>query len=140
MSAKEYRGRGPGRPSWTRSQIGVSRLFMALIMQHLLPPWPTRLRIMFAVPSVPNMRSGNRIRSMSPEDSSCVEVEAVTKSFGSQRAVDGLSLRIDGGEVHALLGPNGSGKSTTVRLIATLLRPDAGEVRVLSHDTVRDAS
>ncbi len=69
-----------------------------------------------------------------------VEVVDVRKSFGRQRAVDGLSLRIDRGEVHTLLGPNGSGKTTTVRMIATLLRPDAGVLRVLGHDTVREAT
>ena len=67
-----------------------------------------------------------------------VQLEDVTKSFGRHRAVDGLALSIDRGEVHALLGPNGSGKTTTVRMIATLLRPDHGTVRILGHDTVRD--
>ena len=85
------------------------------------------------------MRTENKIRSESSA-SPYVELESITKSFGRHRAVDGLSMRIARGAVHALLGPNGSGKSTTVRMIATLLRPDAGAVRVLGHDTVRDAS
>lgn len=69
-----------------------------------------------------------------------VELDDVSRSFGRHRAVDRLSLGIDPGEVHALLGPNGSGKTTTVRMIATLLRPDEGTVRVMGHDTVREAA
>ncbi|QKW07292.1 ATP-binding cassette domain-containing protein [Streptomyces sp. NA04227] len=59
-----------------------------------------------------------------------VVVEGVTKRYGEKRALDGLDLRVDSGTVHALLGPNGAGKTTLVRILATLLRPDAGRVEV----------
>src|SRR4051794_41167943 len=55
-----------------------------------------------------------------------VQLSGLRKSYGSTRAVDGVDLRIDSGEVVALLGPNGAGKSTTVDLLLGLIRPDAG--------------
>ena len=63
---------------------------------------------------------------------------AVTKAFGSERqarrAVDGVSLRVQRGEIYGLLGANGSGKSTLIRMFSTLLVPDAGEVSVFGRD------
>ena len=68
-----------------------------------------------------------------------VEVEGLTKSFGSARALDGLDLTVRSGEVAAFLGPNGAGKSTAIRVLLGLLRADAGEVRLLGGDPWRDA-
>jgi ABC-2 type transport system ATP-binding protein len=56
------------------------------------------------------------------------------KSFGDHVVLDGIDLDIAEGTVYALLGPNGSGKTTTVRILSTLLPPDAGTVRVAGHD------
>lgn len=67
-------------------------------------------------------------------------VSGLRKSFGSKRAVDGLDLNIPAGEFHALLGPNGAGKTTTLRMIAGLLRPDAGTAAVFGHDIARSAT
>ncbi|MGH2856172.1 MAG: ATP-binding cassette domain-containing protein, partial [Solirubrobacteraceae bacterium] len=53
--------------------------------------------------------------------------------------MDGLDLKVDDGAVMALLGPNGAGKTTTVRMLATLLVPDAGTATVAGHDVVREA-
>jgi ABC-2 type transport system ATP-binding protein len=61
-------------------------------------------------------------------------LEAVTKSYGSNRAVDYLDLSVDPGEIVALLGPNGAGKTTAVKLMLGLLRPDAGAVRIFGQD------
>ena len=69
-----------------------------------------------------------------------VEVSGLAKSFRKTRALDGIDLRIPRGSVYGLLGPNGAGKTTTIRILATLLRPDAGTVRVLGHDVVREAA
>ncbi|MGQ0628247.1 MAG: ABC transporter ATP-binding protein [Phycisphaerales bacterium] len=57
-----------------------------------------------------------------------ITIRAVRKVFGNVTAVDGLSLRIDRGEVFGLLGPNGAGKTTTISMMIGLLRPDEGEV------------
>ncbi len=63
-----------------------------------------------------------------------VELEAVTKSFGPHRAVDGLSLAVPRGCVYGFIGPNGSGKTTTLRMIMRILLPDAGRIRVLGEE------
>src|SRR3954469_22134751 len=68
-----------------------------------------------------------------------IEANGLVKSFGATRAVDGVDLAVPQGAVYGVLGPNGAGKTTTIRLVAPLLRPDAGEARVLGHDIVRDA-
>ncbi|AYA27586.1 ATP-binding cassette domain-containing protein [Rhodococcus rhodochrous] len=69
-----------------------------------------------------------------------LEAEGLTRAFGDRTVVDDVQLRVPPGCVHALLGPNGSGKTTTVRMLATLLRPTAGRARVRGFDVVRDAA
>jgi ABC-2 type transport system ATP-binding protein len=69
-----------------------------------------------------------------------VEAHGLTKVFGRTRAVDGVDLAIPRGSVYGVLGPNGAGKTTAIRMLATLLRPDAGSARVLGHDIVREAA
>lgn len=64
-----------------------------------------------------------------------VEIEALTFHYGTRTALQSLSLRIPSGCCFGLLGPNGSGKTTLMRLLATLLRPAAGRIRVWGHDT-----
>jgi len=68
-----------------------------------------------------------------------IETRGLAKRFGDTRALDGVDLRIRQGTVYGLLGPNGAGKTTTIRILATLLSPDAGTATVLGHDVVRDA-
>jgi ABC-2 type transport system ATP-binding protein len=62
----------------------------------------------------------------------------LSKTFGQVRALDGLSLSIERGGIFGLLGPNGAGKTTLIRVLATLLRPDAGTAAVAGIDVVRD--
>jgi ABC-2 type transport system ATP-binding protein len=63
-------------------------------------------------------------------------VEALVKTFGSNRALDGVDLEIPTGQVLGLLGPNGAGKTTTVRILTTLLKPDSGRAFVAGHDVL----
>ncbi|WP_144711463.1 ATP-binding cassette domain-containing protein [Curtobacterium pusillum] len=68
-----------------------------------------------------------------------VEATGLVKTFGTNRAVDGVDLRVEAGTVYGVLGPNGAGKTTTISMLATLLRADAGEARVFGHDVRREA-
>ncbi|BDZ42679.1 daunorubicin resistance protein DrrA family ABC transporter ATP-binding protein [Paraoerskovia sediminicola] len=78
-----------------------------------------------------------------PQSELAVEARGLVKHFKSRRsvtrAVDGIDLDVPRGAVYSVLGPNGAGKTTAVRMLATLLRPDAGTARVLGHDVVQDA-
>src|SRR4051812_29277752 len=69
-----------------------------------------------------------------------ITVTGLVKSFGDVRALDGVDLDVPSGSVLGLLGPNGAGKTTTVRVLTTLLKPDAGTVLVTGLDVVRDAA
>ncbi|QCQ92302.1 ATP-binding cassette domain-containing protein [Rhodococcus sp. SGAir0479] len=69
-----------------------------------------------------------------------IEAVGLVKTFGQQRAVDGVSLTVPTGSVYAVLGPNGAGKTTTVRMLATLLRPDGGQARIFGRDVVREST
>lgn len=68
-----------------------------------------------------------------------IEVAGLTKQFGETTAVDGFDLAVEPGSVTGLLGPNGAGKTTVVRILATLLQPDAGTVRIGGYDIQRHA-
>ena len=59
-----------------------------------------------------------------------IEALGLRKAFGTTQVLDGLDLCVEAGQVFALLGPNGAGKTTTVRILTTLLAPDAGSARV----------
>jgi ABC-2 type transport system ATP-binding protein len=75
---------------------------------------------------------------MAAQNPLAIEASGLVKSFGDLRAVDGVDLAVRTGSVYGVLGPNGAGKTTTIRMLATLLRPDAGEARVLGHDIVAE--
>ncbi|MDQ7879353.1 ATP-binding cassette domain-containing protein [Microbacterium sp. QXD-8] len=74
----------------------------------------------------------------SPSRTPAVRAEGLVKSFGSNRAVDGVDLTVEAGTVYGVLGPNGAGKTTTISMLATLLRPDAGRAEIFGYDVVRD--
>ncbi len=63
-----------------------------------------------------------------------IEASGLVKHFGDTKAVDGVDLAVPSGSVYGVLGPNGAGKTTTIRMLATLLQPDAGSASVLGHD------
>jgi len=67
-----------------------------------------------------------------------VETRGLVRTFGSLRAVDGIDLKVPVGSFYGFLGPNGAGKSTTIKCLTGLLRPSAGEMRILGTDPSRD--
>ncbi len=69
-----------------------------------------------------------------------IQTRDLVKRFGKTRALDGLNLTVEQGEVHGFLGPNGAGKSTTLRVLLGLLRADSGEARVLGADPWTDVA
>ena len=67
-----------------------------------------------------------------------IRAEGLAKRYGSTRALDGFDLSVGRGAICGLLGPNGAGKTTAVRILATLVRPDAGTATVDGHDVTRE--
>jgi len=92
---------------------------------------PKHLGIMVASDAKPD-----GVAVMKP-DSSALEVKGLTKRF-DRLAVDSLDLTIHAGEFYALVGPNGAGKTTTLRMVAGLLRPDAGAVSIFGIDALQN--
>ena len=68
-----------------------------------------------------------------------IEVEGLTKSFGSKVVVRNLTMRVNRGQIYGFLGPNGSGKTTTIRMLCGLLTPDAGRGTCLGYDILTEA-
>ncbi len=68
-----------------------------------------------------------------------VDIQNLVKQFGTVRALDGLSFKIQPGEIYGLIGPNGAGKTTTLRTICTLILPTSGSVNVFDLDVVQQA-
>src|SRR5690242_16195387 len=72
-----------------------------------------------------------------PQSGGALEVTDLARSFGHVKALRGISFRLDKGQVLAVFGPNGAGKTTLLRLLAGVLRPDRGEIRIDGHRLVR---
>ncbi len=75
---------------------------------------------------------------MPPEAPPLLEARGVTRAFGAQRALRGVDLRLGAGDAVAVAGPNGAGKTTLLRILAGLMRPTSGEVRLADGRTPRD--
>ena len=69
---------------------------------------------------------------------SAIRIRDVYKSYGALRALGGVSLEIEQGEIFGLLGPNGAGKTTLISVVAGLARADSGSVEVMGADVVAD--
>jgi ABC-2 type transport system ATP-binding protein len=74
---------------------------------------------------------------LSPKPYSAVQIEGLRKTF-DRPAVDGLDLTVHAGEFYSLLGPNGAGKTTTLRMVAGLLKPDAGAISIFGIDALEN--
>jgi ABC-2 type transport system ATP-binding protein len=72
-------------------------------------------------------------------DGLVIDVEGLTKRFGTKTAVDHFSMQVARGQIYGFLGPNGSGKTTTIRMLCGLLTPDEGRGTCLGYDIVRDS-
>src|SRR4051812_36930506 len=77
---------------------------------------------------------------MAGDDQEAIVVEGLAKAHGAVKALQGVTSTARTGTVLGLLGPNGAGKTTAVRILATLLKPDAGRATVAGLDVVRDAA
>src|ERR671931_1828233 len=73
-----------------------------------------------------------------PSSQPAIRAGGVAKRFGATVALAGVDLQVPEGTVFGLLGPNGAGKTTLVRILATLLTPDAGRAEILGHDVLRE--
>ncbi|SEU28324.1 ATP-binding cassette domain-containing protein [Paenibacillus sp. NFR01] len=78
-------------------------------------------------------------KRVEPSGDWAVEAEGLVKVFGDNRAVDGVNMKVRTGTIYGVLGPNGAGKTTTIRMLATLLRADAGSARIFGHDVAKEA-
>ncbi len=76
--------------------------------------------------------------SLSTFEGPAIEVSGISKRFGATQALDHVDLVVEPGTVYGLLGPNGAGKTTTVRVLTTIITPDAGSAKVLGIDVARD--
>ena len=92
------------------------------------------------MPSTAQVRDTHASGPAPPPGEPAIAVHGLTKSFGDVRALDGVDFEAAPGTVLGLLGPNGAGKTTAVRVLATLLKPDAGTARVAGLDVVADAT
>ena len=72
------------------------------------------------------------------QNEKAIIVDHLVKSFGEQRAVQGVSFEVQRGEIFSLLGPNGAGKTTTLSMLSTLLRPDSGDAQIMGHSLRRE--
>ncbi|MFD8084302.1 ATP-binding cassette domain-containing protein [Kitasatospora sp. NPDC059722] len=89
---------------------------------------------MTRIATAPNDRPGSR---QAVAAGNAVEVRGIVKHFGDTKALDGVDLTVAEGTVRALLGPNGAGKTTLVRVLSTLIKPDAGTAFVGGYDVLR---
>src|SRR5512141_901525 len=112
------------RPSAGRTARGASAL--PELVSAFRPPAGGR--------ADPARRSGLRVQRQERRGSTMIEVESLTKRYGRATAVDGVSFRVEKGEILGFLGPNGAGKTTTMRILTCYLPPTDGTARVAGYD------
>lgn len=85
------------------------------------------------------MHNVHRNKTNSNNGDWAIEANGLVKAFGDNVAVDGIDLKVPTGSIYGVLGPNGAGKTTAIRMLATLLKPDAGSARIFGHDVVKES-
>ncbi|RJL32505.1 ATP-binding cassette domain-containing protein [Bailinhaonella thermotolerans] len=88
--------------------------------------------------SITELARAGGARGLSSGDDLAVRADGLVKTFGDHRAVDGVDLAVRPGEIFGVLGPNGAGKTTTLRMLATLLRIDAGRAEIFGVDVAEN--
>lgn len=83
--------------------------------------------------------SGGLMTAQQPREY-VIEAENLVKNYGEVRAVNGVNLQVERGQIYAMLGPNGAGKTTTINILTTLIKPDGGSARVAGFEVVGDAA
>jgi ABC-2 type transport system ATP-binding protein len=68
-----------------------------------------------------------------------IEARGLVKTYGNNRAVDGIDISVPTGMIYGVLGPNGAGKTTTINMLATLLKPDGGTAKIFGHDVQKES-
>src|SRR4051812_40967702 len=109
-------------------------------MPQKLDSPPRKVRSMPSEDPMTNPRTEAHADSERRNGPAAISVSGLHKSFGDVRALDGVDFEVAPGTVFGLLGPNGAGKTTAVRILATLLKPDAGTARVTGLDVVAQAA
>ena len=69
---------------------------------------------------------------------SCIDIDGLSKSYGSVKAVNNITMSIKSGQVFGFLGPNGAGKSTTIKLLTTLIQPSGGSLTILGINAIKN--
>src|SRR3990167_5686350 len=117
---------GPRLPSAPRAKTGMAGTSPAMTKARICIPrftGPKPLLASLAPPCPPGKAM------LSPTQSFALDIRGLSKRF-DRPAVDGLDLQVRTGEFYALVGPNGAGKTTTLRMVAGLLKPDAGSIEI----------
>jgi ABC-2 type transport system ATP-binding protein len=72
-------------------------------------------------------------------NTTAIDIEGLTKTYGRDRGIENVSLKVDEGEIFGFIGPNGAGKSTTIRVLLNLLFPSGGSAKIMGMDVVRES-
>ena len=80
----------------------------------------------------------NAISTLKPNQDLAIQVRGLTKSYGKVRALRGVDLQVQRGEIFGFLGPNGAGKTTTIRCLLDMIRPDGGKAMLLGLNPQAD--
>ncbi len=85
------------------------------------------------------MENVKQIRNIAEKEEWAIEAKGLVKTFGSNRAIDGVDLKVKKGTIYGVLGPNGAGKTTAIRMLATLIRADEGTAKIFGYDIDKQA-
>lgn len=135
QTGTRVRNPGGGRLLGGATAEAVERVWERIRQPTRIPPWTGSDDAAVPAPAQARPISRHYVSSSTPP---IVQVHDVLKTFGEVRALDRVSLAFEPGIIYGLLGPNGAGKTTLIRVLATLVVPDAGRVEVAGVDVLAD--